>query len=156
MASNDSEGQQNLKRLTLDSNILFYTIDADAGELQQKAREIVRRAARSYDCFLTLQTLCEFFHSTTRKGKLTAAQARVQVDDWQTLFPVVAATPGSLRLAVRAVERHGLSFWDAMQWAVAKQSGATLLLSEDLQHDRELEGVRFRNPFLAVDPFANW
>jgi predicted nucleic acid-binding protein len=55
---------------------------------------------------------------------------------------------------MRAVERHGLAFWDAMQWAVAKQSGATLLLSEDLQHDRELDGVRFRNPFLADDPFA--
>lgn len=144
-----------VERLSLDSNILFYTIDADAGERQEKAREIVRRAALS-DCFLSLQTLCEFFSSTTRKGKLTAAQAAAHVDDWQTLFPVVAATPASLHLAVRAVENHSLSFWDAMQWAVAKQAGATLLLSEDLQHDRELEGVRFRNPFLVEDPFADW
>ena len=53
---------------------LFYTVDADAGELQERAREIVRRAALA-DCFLTLQTLCEFFASTTRKGKLTPAQA---------------------------------------------------------------------------------
>ena len=141
-------------RVSLDSNILFYAIDADAAERHEKAREVLRRAARSYDCFLSLQTLCEFFHSTTRKGKLTAAEAGARIQDWQTLFPVVAATPGSLRLAVRAVEQHRLSFWDAMQWAVAKQSGATLLLSEDLQHDRELEGVRFRNPFLVDDPFA--
>ncbi|HVT59020.1 MAG TPA: PIN domain-containing protein [Thermoanaerobaculia bacterium] len=144
----------NVERLSLDSNILFYAVDADAGDRQQRAREIVRRAALSYDCFLSLQTLCEFFHSTTRKGKLTAAQAAAHLEDWQTLFPVVAATPGSLRLAVRAVEQHSLSFWDAMQWAVAKQSGATLLLSEDLQHDRELEGVRFRNPFVVGDPFS--
>jgi predicted nucleic acid-binding protein len=41
-----------------------------------------------------------------------------------------------------------------MQWAVAKQAGASLLLSEDLQHERELEGVRFRNPFLVEDPFS--
>jgi len=142
-----------VERLSLDSNILFYTIDADAGDLQEKARAIVRRAAQGHDCILSLQTLCEFFHSTTRKGKLTAAQAVAHVEDWQTLFPVVAATPATLRLAMRAVEQHGLSFWDAMQWAVAKQAGATLLLSEDLQHDRELEGVRFRNPFLAADPF---
>jgi len=135
------------ERLSLDSNILFYTVDADAGERQERAREIVRQAARG-DCVLSLQTLCEFFASTTRKGKLTAAQAIAHVEDWQSLFPVVAATPGSLRLAMRAVEHHSLSFWDAMQWAVAKQAGATVLLSEDLQHDRELEGVRFRNPFL--------
>jgi predicted nucleic acid-binding protein len=144
-----------VERVSLDSNVLFYTIDADAGEQQERAREIVRRAARSYDCFLTLQSLCELFASTTRKGKLTASQAAAHVEDWQRLFPVVAAAPGSLRLAMRAVEQHGLSFWDAMQWAVAKQSGATLLLSEDLQHGRELEGVRFHNPFLAGDPFAN-
>lgn len=142
------------ERISLDSNILFYTIDADAGELQNKARAVMGRAARSYDCFLSLQTLCEFFHATTRKGKLTPAQAAAHIQDWQTLFPVVAATPATLGLAVRAVERHRLSFWDAMQWAVAKQSGAALLLREDLQHDRELEGVRFRNPFLVGDPFA--
>ena len=143
-----------VERLSLDSNILFYTVDVDAGEMQERAREIVRQAALG-DCVLSLQTLCEFFASTTRKGKLTAAQAAAHVEDWQTLFPVVAATPASLRLAVRAVEEHTLSFWDAMQWAVAKQAGATLLLSEDLQHDRVLEGVRFRNPFLTDDPFAN-
>ena len=138
------------ERLSLDSNILFYTVDADAGERQERAREIVRQAARG-DCVVSLQTLCEFFASTTRKGKLTAAQAAAHVEDWQTLFPVVAATPGSLRLAMRAVEHHSLSFWDAMQWAVAKQAGATVLLSGDLQHDRELEGVRFRHPFLKPD-----
>lgn len=143
-----------VERLSLDSNILFYAIDADAGERQEKAREVVRHAALG-DCFLSLQTLCEFFASTTRKRKLTVAQAAAHVEDWQTLFPVVAATPASLHLAVRAVENHSLSFWDAMQWAVAKQAGATLLLSEDLQHHRELEGVRFRNPFLVENPFAD-
>jgi predicted nucleic acid-binding protein len=142
------------ERISLDTNILFYTVDADAGPRQEKAREIVRRAVLDFDCFLTLQTLGEFFAATTRKGKLTAADAAAQLDDWQTLFPVVAATPGSLRLAVRAVEQHSLSFWDAMLWAVVKQAGGTLLLSEDLQDGRELEGVRFRNPFFADDPFA--
>jgi predicted nucleic acid-binding protein len=141
-----------VERLCLDANILIYTIDLEAGKRQERAQEIVSRAAR-LDCILSLQTLCEFFAATTRKGKLTAAQAYAHIEDWQTLFPVVAATPGSLRLAMRVVEQHSLSFWDAMQWAVAKQAGATLLLSEDLQHGRELEGVRFRNPFLDDDSF---
>jgi predicted nucleic acid-binding protein len=141
-------------RITFDSNILFYTVDSDAAERQAKARALVRRAALSYDCFLSLQTLSEFFAATTRKGKLTPSEAAVHLEDWQTLFPIVAATPASLRLAVRAVEQHSLSFWDAMQWAVAKQAGATLLLSEDLQDGRVLEGVRFRNPFGLEDPLT--
>jgi predicted nucleic acid-binding protein len=37
---------------------------------------------------------------------------------------------------------------------VVRQAGATLLMTEDLQHDRVLEGVRFRNPFQVEDPFA--
>ena len=90
-----------VERLSLDTNILFYTIDVDAGERHERAREIVRHAVLG-DCVLSLQTLSEFFASTTRKGKLTAAQAAAHVEDWQTLFPVVSATPGSLRLAMRA------------------------------------------------------
>lgn len=143
-----------VERVTLDTNVLVYAADEDAGERQAQAREVVSRAARHHDCFLTLQTLSEFFASTTRKGKLSVADASAAVADYQDLFPVVAATPDSLRMAIGAVERHSLSFWDAMQWAVARQAGATLLLSEDLQDGRELEGVLFRDPFKADDPFA--
>jgi predicted nucleic acid-binding protein len=142
------------ERLSLDANILFYAADAEAGVRHRRARTIVRRAAREHDGFLTLQTLAEFFAATTRKGKLAPAQAAARLDELQTVFPVVAATPGTLRLAVRAVADHGLSFWDAMQWAAVKQAGGTLLLSEDLQHDRVLDGVRFRNPFVVDDPFT--
>ena len=142
------------ERVTLDTNVLIYSVDADAGDRQERAREVVRRAARHHDCFLSLQTLCELFAAATRKGKMTTSEAGDQVTEYQKVFPVVAATPDSLRMAVSAVQRHGLSFWDAMQWAVARQAGATLLLSEDLQHDRVLEGVRFRNPFQVEDPFA--
>ena len=74
------------ERLSLDTNILFYTIDADAGERHERAREIVDQAALG-DCVLTLQTLSEFFASTTRKGKLTVIQAAAHVEDWQALFP---------------------------------------------------------------------
>ncbi len=141
------------ERITLDTNILFYVADVDAGERHRQAREIVRRAARQQDCFLTLQTLSELFASVTRKGKMTASEARAAVIDYLDLFPVVAAGPDTLRKAIGAVEQHTLSFWDAMQWAVARQAGARLFLSEDLQHDRELEGVRFRDPFRVDDPF---
>ena len=143
-----------VERTTLDTNVLFYAADEDAGALQERAREVIDRAARHHECFLTLQTLSEFFASITRKGKLSVADASGVVADYQDLFPVVAATPDSLRMAIGAVQRHSLSFWDAMQWAVARQQGATLFLSEDLQDGRELEGVLFRDPFKADDPFA--
>lgn len=44
---------------------------------------------------------------------------------------------------------HGLSFWDALVVRAAKQAGCGVLLTEDLQDGREIDGVRI------VDPFRN-
>jgi hypothetical protein len=39
-----------------------------------------------------------------------------------------------------------------MLWAVAREAGVTLLLSENFQHDRILDGIRFCNPFKIDSP----
>jgi predicted nucleic acid-binding protein len=43
-------------------------------------------------------------------------------------------------------ERYQLSFWDALIVAAARRSGATRLLSEDLNAGQEIEGVLIENP----------
>lgn len=138
------------RRLTLDTNILVYAMDRDAGDRHELAKEIVDRAVAS-DCVLTLQSLCEFYTAVTGKGKMPVKEAEVQILDWMELFPVASATSKSLTRALKAVEEHGLSFWDAMLWAVAAEAGGTLLLSEDFQHDRLLDATRFYNPFTTDD-----
>jgi predicted nucleic acid-binding protein len=49
--------------------------------------------------------------------------------------------------ALKAVDEHTLSFWDAMLWSVACENRVSELYSEDFQSGRELKGVRFTNPF---------
>jgi predicted nucleic acid-binding protein len=39
-----------------------------------------------------------------------------------------------------------------MLWAVAREAGVTLLLSEDFQHDQILDGIRICNPFKLDRP----
>jgi len=134
-------------RITLDTNILIYAVDKDAGTRHQRAMAIVDDAVEQI-CVLTLQALSEFFSAVTRKGKMPIRDAKEQIQDWQLLFPIILPKTTTLQLAINAVENHRLSFWDAMLWAAAKQAGVTVLLSEDFQHGRELEGVHFRNPFL--------
>ena len=56
-----------------------------------------------------------------------------------------------LEVAVGAVARHGLSFWDAMLWATANRAGCRMLFSEDLQEGRRLDGVLFVNPFVPAN-----
>jgi predicted nucleic acid-binding protein len=139
------------ERFSLDTNVLVYAVDIDAGERHGRLRELVDRAI-DVDCVLTLQVLGEFFHAVTRNGRKPTREAAEQVRDWQTLFPVVAAQAEDFDRAVMAVLRHGLTFWDAMLWSTAKAACVTVLLTEDFQRDRVLEGVRFRNPFGGTDP----
>lgn len=138
----------NAERITLDTNVPVYAVDRDAGYRHTRAMEIVDQAV-DQDCVLTLQALSEFYTAVTRKNKLLAREAKAQVEDWKLLFPVVAPQPDNLIQAIDVVEEHQLSFWDAMLWAVARDNGVSLLLSEDFQHGRELLGVRFHNPFVT-------
>ena len=68
------------RRFTLDTNLLVYAVDRDAGERHHRAIDIVDRAV-DQDCVLTLQVLAEFFHAVTRKGKLPIADAAERVKD---------------------------------------------------------------------------
>lgn len=141
----------NGNRISLDTNVLFYSVDWDAGDRHTRAVSIVN-SAQNWDCVLILQTLGEFFAVATRKRRMPHVNAEALVENWLRVFPVHAAGPGTLRHAMAAVQEHRLSFWDAMLWATAREAGCRLLLSEDFQHGRVLGGVRFHNPFLEAGP----
>ena len=135
-------------RFSLDTNILVCAVDRDSGERHEPARSLLGRAARR-DCVLTVQALAEFFHATTRKNLLSLERAGVFVRNWLEVFQVASAGTVALVDAMDAVREHRLSFWDAMLWATARQSGCSAILSEDMQDGRRLSGVEFINPFTA-------
>ncbi len=56
---------------------------------------------------------------------------------------------------MKAVREHQLSFWDAMLWAAVLEAGVKVLVSEDFQHDRVLEDLRFCNPFVIENPLLD-
>jgi predicted nucleic acid-binding protein len=134
------------RRYTLDANILIYAIDSKAGEKHHKAIDIVDKAIFK-DCVLTLQVLGEFYFATTRKGKMSMEKAEEQVNDWQVLFPVVAATPECISDAMSLTRQHLVSFWDALLLITAKKNEVTHILSEDFQEGIILEEVTVINPF---------
>ena len=134
-------------RFTLDTNLLVYAVDRDAGDRHCIALDIARRA-RGRDCVLTLQSLAELFRALTGpKLKVPAALAAGIVQEWQDAVPVVAANASCLTDAMDAVIHHGWSFWDAMIWATAKKHGCRILFTEDGQAGRTLGGVTIVNPF---------
>jgi len=80
------------ERFSIDTNILVYSIDSDAGEKHSIAVTLMD-ALVEYDCIITLQALAEFFHAVTRKGKAPISEAQEIVNDWMLLFPIATATP---------------------------------------------------------------
>jgi predicted nucleic acid-binding protein len=73
-------------RFTLDTNLLVYSVDLDAGARHQLALRIVDKAP-DMDCWLTLQSLSEFYAVVTRKRIMPVAEAAAQVKDWLSFFP---------------------------------------------------------------------
>jgi predicted nucleic acid-binding protein len=135
-------------RFSLDTNILVYSVDRDAGERHDRSKELVAQAAKC-DCVLTVQALAEFFHATTRKKVLDPSRASAFVGDWLVVFDLTSADDTALVGAMDAVREHRLSFWDAMLWATARQAGCSAILTEDMQDGRRLSGVEFINPFAS-------
>jgi predicted nucleic acid-binding protein len=136
------------QRFSVDTNILIYSIDTDAGPRHEQAR-VLMDALADADCVLMLQALGEFFHAVTRKAKLPAQEAAALVHDWMELFPVAAADARTLRDAIALKDAHGFGFWDAMLVEAARVAGVTRLLTEDMQDGRRVGAMRLENPFKA-------
>jgi predicted nucleic acid-binding protein len=49
--------------------------------------------------------------------------------------------------AVRGVHAHQLPYYDALIWATARLNQITNVITEDGQHNRLIEGIRYLNPF---------
>ncbi len=133
-------------RSFLDTNVLVYTDDGSAREKQRRALDLVAEHRRAGTGVLSLQVLQEYFVAATRKLGLDAKIARRKVELFAE-FDVAVPGAGDVLAAIDLRLLHGLSFWDALVIRAAKQSGCSLLLTEDLQDRREVDGVRIVNPF---------
>ena len=133
-------------RVSLDTNILVYAADSEAGGKHRAACDLVTRAT-GVDCVLAVQCLAEFANVALRKRRQPLAAVRGFLDDWRSAFPLVVANSETLPLALDATDRHGVAFWDAMLWATLRQAGCRLLLTEDMQDGRRIDGVTIVNPF---------
>lgn len=135
----------------LDTNILVYAYDTDAGHKHQTARSIVADLWNAGSGALSTQVLQEFYVTSTRKlpRPLPKGTAREVVANYRA-WPLHRPDVDDLVTASELEERHTLSFWDALILVAADRLGARTVLSEDLQDGRRVGGVVIRNPFAAA------
>ena len=131
---------------TVDTNVLIYAIDSSQGSKHKLATKLLLRAAIMRQP-LMLQSLNEFAAVVTRKRLVSASQVVKILRFHEKSFDIIPPNSEDLFAAVHAQQAHNLSFFDALLWATSKRAGCRLLLTEDFQDGRSLEGVHFVNPF---------
>ena len=63
-------------------------------------------------------------------------------------WPVVDNTLALLQAALDEQVRWKISLWDSLILAAARAVGASELITEDLNHGQNYDGVKVINPFL--------
>lgn len=133
----------------VDTNILIYAHDLDAGPKHDRAAMILRELWDSGQGVLSIQVLQEFYVNVTLKipRPLEFAEARGLLQNYHA-WQIEVPTAATVERASEIQERNRLSFWDAMIVATAEQGGVDTLLTEDLNHSQLIEGIRVENPLL--------
>lgn len=139
-----------VERFTLDTNILVYSVDGEAGRRHRLASEIIELAANG-DCWLTLQAVSEFYTVVARKRLVPRTRAAILANSWLDLFPAVAASTAAIRLAIAGAMEGNVSYWDALLIATAAEAGCTAIVTEDLADGVTFNGVRVVHPFTAEE-----
>jgi len=133
-------------RSFFDTNVLVYTDDKAAPAKQRRAIDLVTEHRRAGTGVVSLQVLQGYFVTVTHKLHVDARIARGKVE-LLAEFDVAAPEVADILAATDLHLLHGFSFWDALVLRSAKQTGCSVLFSEDLQAARELDGVLVVNPF---------
>lgn len=136
-----------MSAVLIDTNVLVYRRDDAEPIKSARAAEVLQSV--NGEAVLTTQVLGEYFSVVRRKfsHQASVANARREVMSLAAAMQVLPVTLTASLEAVRGVEEHGLSFYDAQIWAVAKLNGIPIVLTEDFTHGRVIEGVRYVDPF---------
>ena len=135
----------------VDTNILVYAHDADAGVKRERAVEHLRALWESGTGRLSVQVLQEFYINVTRK--LTTPVARSTAREVVATYGVWVRGPTTVDTVLRATDLAALaqiSFWDALIIASAEEAGATRVYSEDLNGGQSIAGIKIVNPLTAA------
>jgi predicted nucleic acid-binding protein len=134
----------------VDTNVLIYAHDIDAGAKHQTAKAVLRDLWSERMGVLSMQVLQEFYVNVTRKitSPLSKDLARLTVGSYAIWC--VETTPTEISAAFRIEDESRIGFWDAMIVASAVKSGATRIVSEDLNAGQRIAGIRIENPFAST------
>ena len=135
----------------VDTNVLIYAHDVDAGDRNAVARRLVSELWDSRRAVISTQVLQEFYVNATRKISTPIARAEArQIVKAYAVWQTELVGPAEIQQASELEEEHQLSFWDALIVAAALKGGASRILTEDMNDGQSISGVLIENPFSSI------
>ncbi|WP_201740887.1 PIN domain-containing protein [Rhodoferax sp. TS-BS-61-7] len=133
----------------VDTNVLLAADDAFDATRQARVRDWLqalwqRRAGR-----VSTQVLNAYYVGATQHFAMPQGDARAKLRRYQ-LWQPWQIDHQTVETAWGVEARFGLPYWDALIVAAAAQSGATHVLSLDLQHGQQIDGVTILGPLQAT------
>lgn len=139
-------------RYFVDSNVIIYARDLTQPIKQARADQWTEHFWAARNGRLSYQVLVETYAVLTaaHKRRMANDQARTYVASFEAWEPL-AVSQTVIQLAWRAQDRYGFNWWDSLIVAAAQLTECTHLLTEDMQHAQNLDGLIVISPF-EVEP----
>jgi len=135
-------------RVFVDTNVIVYAYDKDAGKKHRIAADIMKDLWRSGLGTISTQILQEFFITLTKKisAPMDISVVRETIRRLSK-WDVAIIDVDTIIRATELQERYNYSFWDSLVVAAAIASGVRTIFSEDLSDGQTIEGITIKNPF---------
>lgn len=144
MSADDSKGRG---LVFLDTNVLIYAYDAKDPQKYRKANQLIDMCLAAECAVISTQVVQELCNVAILKLRIPPKMIIETVD---TFFSQIVAHVPDAAFYTRALillERHSLSFYDALIVQAALDLGCTTLYSEDLQAGQTFGSLTIVNPF---------
>jgi predicted nucleic acid-binding protein len=140
-------------RVFVDTNVFVYLRDSRDPIKQARCAEWMGYLWDSNRGRVSSQVLQEYYVTVTGRLRpgLPIQEARDDVMALRAWSPRVT-DPDLVEDAWVIQDRWGFSFWDCLIVAAAQVQGCDTLLTEDLSHGQDLEGLLVISPFKVAPP----
>jgi predicted nucleic acid-binding protein len=137
----------------VDTNVLVYAEDRDAGRKHEIARDLVIGLWNDRSGVLSVQVLQELYVTLTRKVRRLLAPARAAEIVREYLAWRIVDNDGDRLVAGMALQQKAdVSFWDALIVEAALAARCDRLYSEDLNAGQRFSDMEIVNPFVRKRP----
>ncbi len=139
--------KQGSPKYFVDTNILLYAHDREAGAKHERARQLIEHLWTTGQGALSTQVLQELCVNLRRRVRhpLPGDEIAKLIEDYLR-WEIVINTPQAIMAALGIEARYKVSYWDALILHAAESCGAAVLYSEDLSHGQRYGAVEVVNP----------